>query len=297
MTHDSDQLVRPGRQVQVVTDSVADIPPDLARALEIMVVPVYVRFGDQVYRDVDVNRQGFAQRMLESAMPPKTSQPPPHDFLGVYGQVKSGLPIVSLHVSSKLSGTLQSADMARQLLPERDITVLDTLSASMGQGLAVIEAARAALAGWSADMVVRRARAVIDRLRLFISLDTLEWLKRGGRVGRTTAMVGNLLNIKPILTFDDGILAAFDKVRGSGRIIPRLVDICRQRVVDPARVKCVVAHTAFIEQAEKLRAELERVLGLKDILIYEAGPAIMANVGPHGLGIMFFEDTADQPAP
>lgn len=291
MTPITDELPK---QVQVVTDSVADIPPDLARALEIMVVPVYVRFGDQVYRDVDVNRQGFARRMLESATPPKTSQPPPHDFLDVYKQVNSRLPIVSLHVSSKLSGTIQSADMARQLLPERDITVLDTLSASMGQGLAVIETARAALAGWSADMVVKRARAVIDRLRLYISLDTLEWLSRGGRVGRTTAMVGNLLNIKPILTFDEGVLAVFDKVRGAGRIIPRLVEICRRRIVDPARVHCVVGHTAFIEQAERLRAELARVLGLKDILIFEAGPAILANVGPHGLGIMFFEETTDE---
>lgn len=291
MTPITDELPK---QVQVVTDSVADIPPDLARALEIMVVPVYVRFGDQVYRDVDVNRQGFARRMLESATPPKTSQPPPHDFLDVYKQVNSRLPIVSLHVSSKLSGTIQSADMARQLLPERDITVLDTLSASMGQGLAVVETARAALAGWSADMVVKRARAVIDRLRLYISLDTLEWLSRGGRVGRTTAMVGNLLNIKPILTFDEGVLAVFDKVRGTGRIIPRLVEICRRRIVDPARVHCVVGHTAFIEQAERLRAELARVLGLKHILIFEAGPAILANVGPHGLGIMFFEETTDE---
>jgi DegV family protein with EDD domain len=282
------------KQVQVVTDSASDIPPELSEKYGVVVIPVYVRFGDDVYRDgVEMSRQSFTQRLLSTIMPPKTSGPSPFDFVETYRSISDRLSIVSVHISSKLSGTFQSAVLARSMLPERDITILDSHSGSMGLGLSVIEAARAALSGLSRDRVVKRAGEVIDRAKVFLTLETLEWVYRNGRIGRAASLLGNLLSLKPILTVDDGVLAAFDRVRGSSKVIPRLVEICRERVIDPARVRCVVAHTAFRDQADKLKSELERILGLTDVIICEAGPAIMANVGPGALGIMFFEDKED----
>lgn len=213
-------------KIHVVTDSGSDLPQEVREQFGIHVVPLSIQFGDDIYLDgIDMQVDEFYRRLRSGDVLPSTCQPSPADFVKLYESLaEPGDSIISVHLSSKLSGTYQSAVLASTMLPDLDITVLDSQSASFGIALAAIAAAEAVKAGKEKDAVIASAQQVIDTLAVYFMVDTLEFLKRNGRIGRASAMVGTLLNIKPILTLEDGVVTPFEKIRGRAKSIKRIVD-------------------------------------------------------------------------
>ena len=202
--------------VKVVTDSTADLPDSLVRELGLEVVPLNVHFGTTVYRDgIDLDVDEFFRRLVSSPQVPTTSQPSVGDFVDVYRRLgEDASAIVSVHLSTKLSGTINAATQAidSEELP-CPVTVVDSRSASIGTGLVAVAAARAAQAGDSLEKVVQAAYKVASSLRVLITMDTLEYLQKGGRIGKVSAFLGTLLRIKPILMCQDGELHPLDDRR------------------------------------------------------------------------------------
>ena len=211
--------------VHVVTDSTADIPHSLAEELGISVVPLTVHFGDEVYRDgVDIEAESFLQKLISSPVLPHTSQPSPEVFSQVYSQLlANGDAVVSIHVSAKLSGTLNSALVAQQGLdsPER-VTLVDSRWTSMALGIIVLNAARAAQQGGTQEEVSRVAQDAMGKMHLLFFCDTLEYLQKGGRIGKAQAFLGGLLEVKPLITIRDGEVFPVERVRTRGRALERL---------------------------------------------------------------------------
>ncbi len=202
--------------VKIVTDSLSDITDDMAQELGITVVPLYVRFGEEVYRDrVEITTDEFYHKLVHGATFPTTTQPPPGDFIEVYKKLaRETDEILVFTVSGKLSGTYQSALQAKNMMEGKcRIEVIDTLSVAMGFGLIVIEAAKAAKAGANLDELADLVRKTMPRSHLVIYFDTLKYLAKGGRIGKAQGLMGAMLSIKPILTVKDGEMAPLTRVR------------------------------------------------------------------------------------
>jgi len=282
-------------QVHVVTDSVSDIPDDMLSRLKIGFVPVTVRFGIEQFKDrVEMSVRDFLRRLRTSTQVAKTSQPSPGEFATAFREAAAGgHSVVSIQPSANLSGTYQAACVARDVLVRQglDIEVVDSRSGSMGQGWAAIEAARAALEGCTKAEVLSRVARVVSRVKLLITVDTLDYIHRNGRIGRAQALLGSLLHIKPILTLTDGELDAVDKVPGAERVLGRLLHHLQRMVPEGARVRCAVMHADAAERAQQLAEALKRLFDVCELLITETGPAIAANVGPGAYGATLYEAT------
>ncbi|HEY3316213.1 MAG TPA: DegV family protein [Bacillota bacterium] len=275
--------------IKIVTDSATDVPDDLIRRYGITSVPNYVRIGQRVYRDmVEIDQSEILRRMVVDKVVVKTSQCSPGDFLQAYRELTAdGSTVISIHLSSKLSGIYQSATLARTMLPDRDIHVVDTGTGSMASGFAVIAAARLAHLGKTREHILQAARAMAERARIFLTCDSLECICRNGRISRAQALIGSLFSIRPVLSVQDGVLAAVDRVRGAQKVIPRLVELCRQHIPEGTRVSVAVGHVDVLDRAKALAAELQKVLNIGEMFIFRTGAAITANLGPGTFGVMF----------
>jgi DegV family protein with EDD domain len=284
-------------RIRIVTDSIADIPKEIAQQYEIVVVPANVHFGLRTYRDgIDITTEEFYSKLRSEKELPKTSQPSPGDFADAYrGIVTSGDSIVSIHPSGLLTGTYASACLAREMFPAADIQVMDTRQASMAEGLIAIEAARGALMGLSVHDIVSMVRMLIDRAKLYVSLDSLEFIVRSGRVGRARGFLASVLNIKPIITIANGVVEPLDRVRGAARVIPRLVQMAHEGVTS-ATVRASVIHAQALVAANQLIEEVNRSFHVRSILA-SAGPAIVTNAGPGSFGLAVMELPHDHPIP
>ena len=217
--------------VKIVTDSTSDLPREVAEALGITVVPLYVHFGLEVFKDqVELTADEFYRRLVTEEEFPKTSQPSIGDFIAVYERIgRDADGIVSVHVSEKVSGTLNSA---RQAALQADVScpieVQDTLQASMGIGMVAIEAATVAAGGANVGQVADAARDAISRCQCFALLDTLEYLQKGGRIGKARALLGTLLRIRPMIVMRDGEVHELGKERTRRKAIDRLVQTARE---------------------------------------------------------------------
>lgn len=209
-------------KVQVITDSTADIPKDLVKELGISVVPLKVHLASESYLDgVNISSSEFYSRLKEIDQMPTTSQPSPSDFVEAYREAmeNGSTEILSIHLSSAFSGTYQSATLAKSMVEgEINVTVLDSKTASYAIGTIVVAAAQAAQEGKSMDECVAVARRVMESKEVYFLVDTLDYLQKGGRIGKASAVVGSLLNIKPILSINnDGEVYAVEKVRGKNK--------------------------------------------------------------------------------
>jgi len=278
--------VRKMARVKIVTDSTADIPPEIARDLDIEVVPLYVHFGDDVYRDgVDLTPQEFFEMLAKSPHHPRTSQPSPGEFLEVYKAAKDYDGVLSIHLSSKLSGTYSSAVSARDMIPELDIRVVDSKGASMVFGLVVIEAAKAAKRGEPLDEILALVEKTIAKGEIFFAVDTLDYLHRNGRIGKAQHLLGSLLNFKPILTLEGGYVTSFDKVRGKNKVIPRLIELLIERIGAGRQIKTAVVHSVAAESAAHLADEVRKNFQVKEMYITSLGAVIGTHVGPGTLAV------------
>jgi len=265
--------------VRIVTDSTADIPPSIAEALDINTIPVYVRFGRQVYRDIiDISHDELYTRLANDPIHPTTSQPSPNDFATVYRQLlQPGDEIVSIHVSAKLSGTYNAALQGRKLVEGNRIEIFDSGSLSMGLGLTVMAAARLAKAGKGLAAVLAEVKATISQSRASGLLDSLKYLAKGGRVGKAKALVGGLLNVKPLLVIKDGELHPSGLARNRRRGLERLFQYIKN---SPGLREVAIVYTTAPEEAQELKERLAAVLDKSRVYISQLGPALGVHGGP-----------------
>ena len=299
-------LEEPEDLVRVVTDSTSDLPPEVARTHGIHVVPVLVLFGDRVYHDgVDLKAKEFYELLEKGRVHPRTNPTPKADFQDVYRALAPQKDVVSIHLSGKLSQTVANArEAAEEGLPayqemrgqaERvTLQVVDSRSVSLGLGMMALFAARMARRGVEPEAIVDRLEAMRERMHVLFVVDTLEYLARGGRIGKARAVMGNLLGIKPILGVVDGEVVPVDRVRGGRAAHPKLVELLREKV-DPNRpVVVTIAHAKAPVWADRLRGLLEKSFQVKEILIGEMGPVVAANAGPGTVGVALFQPTEEE---
>ncbi|MFL6258484.1 MAG: DegV family protein [Thermoanaerobaculia bacterium] len=301
-------LEEPEELVRVVTDSTSDLPPEVAREHGIHILPVLVLFGDRVYHDgVDLKAKEFYDMLEKGPVHPRTNPTPKADFLDVYRSLAPQKDILSVHISEKLSQTVVHAREAaaeglsqyQELRGEAErvsLHVVDSRSASLGLGMLALFAARMARRGIEPDAIVDRLEAMRDRLHVLFAVDTLEYLARGGRIGKARAIMGNLLGIKPILGVVDGEIVPVDRVRGGRAAHPRLIELFRERV-DPKRpVLAAIAHAKAPVWANRLRGLIEKNFQVQEILMGEMGPVVAANAGPGTVGAGMFQPTEEEMA-
>ena len=275
--------------VAIVSDTTGYMPAELVSANEIHLVSLYVNWEDRSERELDMpNFDQFYDRLRGADRLPTTSQPSIGDFLDVYDPlVQQGLDVVSVHISGGISGTVEAARQAKEQLAERvgsdKVTVIDSERACGGLGLLVLAGARAAKSGAGVDEVVERIRTAQAGLKMWFAIDTLEYLRRGGRIGAASAWLGSALKIKPILTLDKEITPV-ERVRTGTRALRRLLDYAEQRHADGAD-GWVVQHVQAPEEAAKLAEATEKVIGVPPVFVSEIGPVIGTHVGPGLLGV------------
>lgn len=280
-------------KVAIVTDSTADIPEELIRKYGIHVVPLRVLFGEETYADgVELTPEEFYTKLGKAATLPTTSQPSPTEFMNVYQSLLDEDPeraIVSIHLSSGMSGTYQSALLGKSLLErEGDITVLDSKSASYGYGLLVVQAAELALQGKSAADIASAVEGMHRTRKLFFLVDTLEYLQKGGRIGKAAAIFGTLLNIKPILSIDEeGIIYVVEKVRGQKKAMARIIELFQQDFAGK-RVNVAIGHTADPGSAIACAEQLRGHFTLNEVVYTNIGAVIGSHVGPGVIAIFMW---------
>src|SRR3954451_19896550 len=277
--------------VEVVTDSTAYLPAELIERHGIHVVPLYVVFGgDRTVRETDItDYPAFFDELRAAESLPTTSQPSVGDFVSVYEPLLAeGNDVISIHISGGLSGTPEAARQAGEAL-ERDITggerlrVVESTSAAGGLGLMGLCAAHAAAAGANLDEVAEQVREARTELKMWFAVDTLEFLKRGGRIGAASAWIGSTLRVKPILTVE-GEMTPVERVRTSARAFERMVDYARPRHESGAN-GWAVQHIDAPDQVARLEERCREIFGRPPVLVSEIGPVLSAHTGPGLLGV------------
>ncbi|MCC7161696.1 MAG: DegV family protein [Anaerolineae bacterium] len=276
-------------QVRIVTDSLSDIPDEIAQELDIVRVPCFVHFGETSYRDrVDLSPAEFYKKLQTSPLIPSTSQASPGTFLDIFGElsVKTNQ-IYSIHTVKTLTGMYNSARLAAQALKTTDplgmqIQVVDSQATSMGLGWLAIYAARAARYGYALDEIKELIDDVIPRTHAIAMLDTLDYAVRGGRLGKGAALVGGLLNVKPIISLVNGEVLLVEKIRTQKRAVERIADI----VLGSGPIQELsIIHAAAPELAESLRKHFAETWFEEQIMVCETGPVIGAHTGPGAVGV------------
>jgi DegV family protein with EDD domain len=282
-------------QVAIVTDSCASIPETLIQSLNIHWVPYYVHRGQEVLRDlVTVQRASFYEWLARATELPTTASPGPGDYVDIYQELadQGVTEIISIHMTSKGSGAFQAAKVAQsmmsELLPALRIEVIDTLNVSMCQGWMVIEAARAALAGRTLSDIVDQVQRMIPITRMMQTADTLKYLYMGGRIGRAKHLVGSLLNIKPLIGMEDGVIVPLGQARSRSRAYRAMVDMIEAAVGTAGRIRIAYVHAAAIEEIEKLKSLVEARLEVVESLTAELSPALGVHTGPGTAGLCYF---------
>jgi DegV family protein with EDD domain len=275
--------------VKIITDSLSDITDNIAEELGITVVPVYVRFGEDVFRDrVEMTTDEFYHRLVHGSIWPTTTQPSPGDFVDVYNKLSSETDeILVITLSNKLSGTYESALHAKSIIEkECRIELIDSMTVVMGLGLIVISAAKAALAGASLDELVALVNSGMSRSHAVMLLDTLKYLAKGGRIGRAQGLLGSLLSVKPILTIKDGEVAPVTRVRSRVAGMDYLYDFVAGF---PKIEELAVEYATTPDEADKLLERLSSLFPKERIYISTVSPVIGTYVGPHVLSVSVLE--------
>ncbi len=267
-------------EIKIITDSTADLEPKTFNTLDIGVVPIYVRFGDRIYRDgIEISKREFYQRLKTSPVHPATSQPPPEDFTRFYTEaLKEARNVVSIHISSRISGTYNSALMAQQTLEQGSrVKVIDSRFNSAGLGLVVKAAAMLAKSGASLPEIMAETYRVIDHVHMFGMFETMKYLARSGRVNKTIAAAANFLNVMPLLTFHNGEIVRTGLVRTISKGMERIYEFVKARI--PV-TEIAIVHSDVPDQAHELKARLSGLLRAELISITELGAALGVHGGP-----------------
>jgi DegV family protein with EDD domain len=272
------------RTVAIVTDSTADLAADLARSQSITVVPLNLHFeGKSLLDGVDITPAEFYRALPSAATHPTTSQPSPGRFAETYSELlKEHTDVVSIHISEKLSGTYESARQGADLTDPKRVHVIDSQVVSMSLGLVALAASKLAARGEDAASIEKTVLAMRELVQTYFSVATLEFLRRGGRIGRASALLGSVLQVKPVLCIRDGLVTPLDRVRTFDRALSRVVELAR--AVDRGHGICaIVGHADAEADAERVGRELEPIA--ETLMIQPLGPVVGAHAGPGVVGV------------
>ncbi len=283
-------------KVAVVTDSSASIPETLLQALNIRWVPYYIHRGKEVLRDlVTAQRESFYRWLPTATELPKTASPGPGDYAEMYTRLaeeEGTQEIVSVHMTAEGSGAFQAASVAASLIREERndlrIAVIDTRNVAMCQGWMAIEAARAAEKGRSLAEIVDMVQRMIPVTRMIQTADTLKYLHMGGRIGKAKHLVGSLLNIKPLISVEDGAIVAVGTARSRPKAYQMMVDRVEATVGRMGQIKIAYVHAAAQEEVEKIKAMVEERLTVVESVVAELSPALGVHSGPGTAGLCYF---------
>jgi len=288
-------------KIALVTDSSAYLPPALIQQHGIHVIPLYVHFRGEAFRDgVELTAAEFYDRLQRAVSLPTTSQPSVGDFLALYRRLgQEAEAIISIHISSGLSGTVPSALGARQTLLDEaaergvdapTIHVVDSTFTSAGLGLLVTAAARAIEDGQPAEAVVRTVEDLVPCTSVIFVVDTLEYLKKGGRIGGAATLLGSAIQIKPVLHLTGGRIDVLEKVRTARKAKRRLLGIMEEQVGQAAAVHAAIMQANAPEEAEKLRQKVADRFQCRELFVCEISPVIAKHVGPGAVGVAFYAE-------
>lgn len=270
-------------KIKIVTDSSADLSAEIAKELGITIVPLYVKFGDEVFRErVTISDEEFYKRLIEGTIHPSTIQPGPNDFLKVYQNLaQEADAIVSIHISSKLSGTVNSAILAKNMITaDIPLEVIDSQSVSVALGLIAIVAAESASQGEDFQQVLEETKEAINNIYSLCLLDTLKYLEKGGRIGKARALLGTVLNIKPLITVKDGEVVPAGQVRSRSNGIEQLLKFVKgaTEIEDIA-----VGYSTSEDDAESLSQQITSILTKPKVRLLRLGTTLGVHTGPGSL--------------
>jgi DegV family protein with EDD domain len=277
-------------QVLVITDSSASLPESLRDELNIQVIPLWLIWDDDCYQDgVDINPEDFYQRLRTSKSLPSSTQPTVEEFKELYsnlGEICCG--VVCVLASSKISGTVESAQAASNQMPEIPVKIVDSGFSAMGQGLIVAQAARAAMAGKPLEEVVSTAEQTRKETSLLFVVDTLEFLHKGGRIGGAKRLLGTALNIKPILHFEGGLIQPLSQTRTKKKGVQELLDIAGDRLGSRKMAEAAIVNVDCFEEGQSLLKQVKKRFNPPLVHISDVSPVVGTHVGPGGLGLAFY---------
>jgi len=282
-------------RVKIVTDSCACIPQPLLEKYDIATVPYYVHMEGKEYRDlVDIGSQEFFEYLPHASELPRTATPGPGDYLRAFRQAAEEADgIVSVHMTSEGSGAYQAALVAREMaqreMPGLNIEVVDTRNVAMCQGWIALEAARTAETGAGIEQIMGLVRRLIPRTRMLQTADTLRYLHMGGRIGRAQYLVGSLLNIKPVISMDDGVIVAVGQARSRLGAYRQIVEKVVEAAGRESALKVAYLHAAAMEEVRKLRGMLEERLSPVETLVADLSPALGVHSGPGTVGLCYLK--------
>ena len=281
--------------IRIITDTTAVLPPDIASRYNITIIPQIINFGEETfYEGIDIDIKTFMDKLQNTTTLPKTAAPPPELFRKEFDKFDpSSDTIICFHPSAEVSGTVRSASVAAMDYPQRDIRIIDTRLIASPLGTIVQLAAEWASQGISADTIVNRAQQLSRNARLYFLVDTLKYLAKGGRIGNASALVGGVLQIKPILTFLDGKVDVYEKARTHKKALARLKDIVLQQLPRSNLSYLSVMYTDKDHSSNTFANILMQELRYDQIPIRNMPPAIITHGGPGGMGVGFF--TGDIP--
>jgi len=275
-------------RIKVVTDSTSDMTAEQIERSGVTVIPLNVHFGDEVYKDgVTMTPAEFYRKLASSPIMPRTSQPSAGEFMELYQELAADADtIISVHISNHLSGTLASAEAARGMV-DIDVQTFDSLLCSQACARLAMLAAREAKAGRSKEEIMALLEQARQDTLLVFCADTLEYLQKNGRIGRAQAIMGSILQVKPILWMDkDGYVASYDKVRGKSKVLARLVAAAHEHFASGTEVDVSVIHSEAPEQAEALLEMMRAEFPVRDGTVATIGPVVGAHIGPGAVGLI-----------
>jgi DegV family protein with EDD domain len=278
--------------IKIVTDSASGITPELARQYSISSIPLYVHFGNETFREgVDIQLPEFLSRLKTAPQLPTTSQPSAGDFLQLYESlVADGSEVISIHLSSKLSGTVASACAAREMLPGARIHIVDTLSISATQMMMALFASRMAAAGRTAEAILARLDQLIAGSHIYFVVDTLEYLQKGGRIGKAAALLGTALQMKPLLMLCEGVVEVKERIRTKSKAVGRMHELVMQETSGRICRYLGILHAAAPDEACQLEADLLTQVKPEETTVAELGPVIATHTGPGVVGVAFYAE-------
>jgi DegV family protein with EDD domain len=277
--------------VKIIAETLSCIPPEVAEKYGIPIIPQIINFGNDSFREgVDIDIPTFIERLKGTLEPPKTAAPPPGYYTDLFNEMLAdGEPILCICPTAALSGTVASATAAVKEYPEADIRVIDTRLIGSPLGTLVLQAAKMASAGQSADEIERRIMEMAHCCKVYFMVDTLEYLARGGRIGGASALLGSMLQMKPILTLVDGAVEPFEKTRTHKRAVEHLKSLVVEQYPKDGNGYLSVMNADAEAEAKEIAADLKQMLGLeKDVPVTNVPPAIITHGGPGILAVAFF---------
>ena len=278
--------------IRIIADSTCYLPKEYIDKYNVSIVSLNVLLNGKSYRETDLENDWFYKEMSKSPSIPTSSQPSIDDFYkAIESQVKEGHDIVGIFLSSDMSGTFSTSNLVKEMIlekyPNANIVMLDSRSNCMQAGYAILEAAKAAADNKSLDAVVSIAKSVIENSKFIFVPDTLDYLKKGGRIGGAAALFGSLLQIKPILTVTDGKTTVLTKVRTKKKAIDKIIDtVMEQNLKSPIK-GLIVHHINCESEGQELANKLQDKLGISNIKIQSIGPIIGLHVGPGSIGVAY----------